>query len=142
MFLATPLVYTHVSVGINFRGWKISLLQVNHENNENWHPMKITSQTVVHYIQYNKYLMASIYTLKVKSINCRYNKKATPRRSQWQRYNNVPTVMTCACVCTVCRVISEVLSFVESRRKSSELVFVVLNFVTAAQSRGVALCKQ
>ncbi len=47
MFLATPLVYTHVSVGINFRGWKISWLQVNHENNENWHPTKITSHTVV-----------------------------------------------------------------------------------------------
>jgi hypothetical protein len=29
MFLATPIVYT---VGINFRGWKFSWLQVNHEN--------------------------------------------------------------------------------------------------------------
>jgi hypothetical protein len=43
---------------------------------------------------------------------------------------------------TVWRVISGVLLFVESQRKPLELIFVVLNFVTATQSRGTVLRKR
>ena len=37
---------------IKFVGGKFRNLEVNHENNENWHPMKITRYTVYMYTFY------------------------------------------------------------------------------------------
>ena len=68
------------------------------------HSMIHTSFGINHTLNIINYYINHTFghTLNIKSINYRYNTKATPRRSQRQRYDRLNTVATNNyCVCTV-----------------------------------------
>jgi hypothetical protein len=76
----------------------------------------------------------------VNAINNTHNTHNT----QLQMNTNkiiVEHIYTCNIIIPYGGEFSGVFFFVERQRKPSEIIFVVLNFVTAAQSRGAALRK-